>query len=127
MISRRQAYAAYAVFLALFAAFKYFSAAPDGFAIGYAISVCIIVVLCGVLPFMLASIVGKRQSTTTMRWAVPLGVATIACCLGYAAYWALLIEPSGAEMPVLAVAMRGLIAGPIEGLLAGLLVTARDA
>jgi hypothetical protein len=127
MISKRQAYAAFAVFLVAFSVFKYTSALPDGFSIQYMISVCILVVLTGVVPFVLASLVGKRLASTGMRWTATFGVAVATCCLGYAAYWALFIQPSGAEVPVLAVALRGLIAGPIEGLLAGLVVTARDA
>jgi hypothetical protein len=127
MISSRAAYVAYAVFLIAFAVFKYSSAAPETFAAEYAISVCFLVMLTGVVPFVLASQVGKRQGSTIMQWLASLGVAAVTCCLGYASYWALFIEPSGADVPVLAVALRGLIAGPIEGILAGILVTSDDA
>lgn len=127
MTSSRAAYLAYAVFLIAFAAFKYWSAAPETFAAGYAISVGILVMLTGVIPFVLASQIGKRQGSTIMRWVASLGVGVVTCCLGYAAYWALFIEPNGADVPVIAVALRGLIAGPIQGILAGLLVTSHEA
>lgn len=125
MLTRTQANIAYLVFLFAFAAFKYLGAAPAQFSSGYAISVTVLVVLTGVLPYAIARWLAGRHSHTGSRWATALVVGSLLCCAGYAGYWVLFIQPSGASVPVTAVALRGLIAGPIEGVLAALWVAAR--
>lgn len=122
-MTRTSAIAAYLVFLAGFAAFKYLAAAPPEFSSGYAISVAILVILTGVLPYALAVLFASRAGTRGGAWITATLVATIACCAAYAGYWAVFIAPSGADVPMLAVALRGLYAGSLEALLAALFVT----
>ena len=116
---------AYGVFLILFAAFKYLSAAPSTFNVGYLVSVVVLVVLTGVLPFVLASFIAGKAEGSVASWVTALGVAVIACCAGYAGYFKLFIEPQNLEVSMWDVAFRGIYAGSIQGILAALYSVAR--
>lgn len=127
MMTRTTATIAFLVFLAGFSAFKYLSAAPPAFDPNYAVSVAILVVLTGVAPWAIAIGIGKQFDGTLARWVAALITAVVACCSGYGLYWAMVIGPNFPEVPMIAVALRGLISGPIEGLLAGLWLHANTA
>lgn len=125
MMARPLAWALYAVFLLVFGAYKYFAAAPAEFSMAYAVSVAILVVLTGVVPFVAALFLASRASEGAVALLIAVFVGLVTCCAGYAAYWALFIQPSGADVPVIAVALRGVYAGPIEGLLATSILMSR--
>ena len=127
MIQRKLALVLIGLFLVGFSAFKYLSAAPDGFSSSYLISVAILVALTGAIPLCGAVWLAKLSSNTGVQWAIAILSGVVLCCAGYATYWALFISPTGADVPLMAVASRGIYAGPIEGVLAALLATARKA
>lgn len=127
MISKNAVTLAYAVFLLLFAAFKYFSAAPEGFSPAYAISVAVLVFLTGVIPYFLARLLAGKVDPAAARWIAGIVVALLACCAGYAAYFKLFIEPQNLGVAMSDVALRGIYAGSIQGVLAGWYATARAA
>ncbi|MBX7527234.1 hypothetical protein [Qipengyuania vesicularis] len=124
-MTRSHASIAYLVFLALFAAFKYFSAAPAAFSAGYLVSVIVLVLLTGVIPYFLARFAAGRAGGTAGRWVAALAVALLACCAGYAGYFKLFIEPQNLGVSMGEVALRGIYAGTIQGVLAALYATAR--
>ncbi|WP_299192113.1 hypothetical protein [uncultured Erythrobacter sp.] len=125
MIARKTAWGLYGVFLLAFGAYKYLIAAPPEFSIGYMVSVAILVVLTGVIPFVVAAWLAGKMPSPAGQWVVAIAVALIVCCAGYASYWALFIAPTGADVPMQAVALRGIYPGAIEGILAGLLAGSR--
>ena len=126
-MSRKTIWIAYSVFLIAFAAFKYLSAAPDAFSSQYAISVVILVVLTGVIPFVVAARLAGRVGSTSSRWGVAMVSALIVCCAGYAGYFKLFIEPQNLGVSMSDVALRGIYAGTIQGVLAALhAMTARQ-
>lgn len=122
MISTKNATYAYVVFLIAFAAFKYLSAAPEAFSTGYAISVVILVILTGVLPYLIARHLAVAVPGTIGRWLAAIVLGTVACCLAYGVYAAVFILPAGQAnlQTLMPIALRGFIAGPVIGLLAGL-------
>lgn len=115
------AWLGYALFLAGYSYYKYAVAAPPEFSAEYAQSVVLLVALTGVAPFffaffMLKALKLKRLAASGVGLLLGVG----ACVAGYAAYWAMVIEPAGIDAPLTAVAMRGIGWGLLQGGLAAI-------
>ena len=109
----------YVVFLAGYSIYKYSVAAPAEFSQAYAISVAILITLTGVAPFMLTF--GALKSLHAKGFAnsaLGLVLGLVFCVAGYAAFWYVSIAPSGADVAMTAVAMRGIGWGLLQGGLA---------
>ena len=115
------AWLGYALFLAGYGYYKYAVAAPPTFSPEYAKSVALLVVFTGVAPFVFALLWLKTlKLNRLLASAVGLLLGLVACVAGYAAYWAMVIEPAGIEAPLTAVAMRGIGWGLLQGGLAAI-------
>ena len=111
----------YLVFLVGYAAYKYSVAAPPEFSQAYLISVVILVALTGVAPFLLTFGALKAiRAKGLVNSAAGLVLGLAFCVAGYAAFWALVISPSGAPVALTAVALRGVGWGLLQGGLAAL-------
>jgi len=121
MRPRALALIGYVVFLAVYAAYKYQAAAPPAFSPAYAQSVTILVVMTGVAPFAftLAALKALRLKGAANA-AAGLALGLVFCVAGYAAFWAVVIAPSGAPVAISAVALRGVGWGLLQGALAAL-------
>ena len=115
------AWAGYLLFLVGYSAYKYSVAAPPEFSALYAQSVAILVGLTGIAPFFLTFAVFKPLPIK--RFAASgagLLLGLLFCVAGYAAFWAVVINPSGYGVPLMEVATRGIGWGLLQGGLAAI-------
>ena len=111
----------YLVFLAGYAIYKYAAAAPPAFSPAYAQSVAMLVALTGVAPFLLSLGALKALRLKGVAGAAAgLLLGLVLCVAGYAAFWAVIIAPSGAPVAMTAVAVRGVGWGLLQGGLAAI-------
>jgi hypothetical protein len=112
----------YVLFLAGYSVYKYSVAAPPEFSTQYAISVAILVAMTGVAPFLVALGLVKGLSAKGFAGsAIGLITGLVACVGAYAAFWALFIQPTDAEIAMTAIATRGIGWGLLQGGLASII------
>ncbi|MEK7265020.1 MAG: hypothetical protein AAB227_02875, partial [Pseudomonadota bacterium] len=84
-------------------------------------SVAMLVALTGVAPFLLSLGALKALRLKGVAGAAAgLLLGLVLCVAGYAAFWAVIIAPSGAPVAMTAVAVRGVGWGLLQGGLAAI-------
>ena len=117
----RLALIGYAIFLVGYSWWKYSVAAPAEFSAAYAQSVAVLVLMTGVVPFLLTFGAIKAAGVRGVAGgALGLIFGAIFCVGAYAAFWALFIAPSAADVAVTEVALRGVGWGLLQGGLASI-------
>jgi len=121
MRSGKLALIGYVIFLAAYAVYKYGAAAPPTFSPAYAQSVAILVAMTGIAPFLISlSVLTSLRLKGVANAAAGLAFGLALCVAGYAAFWAMIIAPTGAPVALSTVALRGVGWGLMQGGLAAL-------